>query len=320
MIFLLGATGYVGKAFDRGLTRLKLPFRSLSRAEIDYSNFKVLLEALKAHQPKFVINAAGFTGKPNVDACETQRSETILGNIVLTQTVAEACEASGTRLGCVASGCIYTGAKIEGEDGAVTTFDDLNAPEVQKLLQIRSSKIKGFTEEDRPNFTFEQNNCSFYSGTKAVGERILSDFPETYVWRLRIPFNEHDDSRNYLSKIQRYPKVYQNWNSISHLGDFVSACLQTWQMQLPGGFYNVVNPGYVSTREVVDLVRKKLRPDWNPEFWKDDAEFYRTIAKAPRSNCLLDTTKLLASGVKIRPIDEAIDSALANWQSAASRP
>jgi dTDP-4-dehydrorhamnose reductase len=319
MIFLLGATGYVGRAFQRELTRLEIPFRSLSRSEVDYSNFKVLCETLKSHRPRFVINAAGFTGKPNVDACETQRSETIWGNIVLTQTVAEACEASGTRLGCVASGCIYTGAKIQSDDGTVTTFEDLNAPEVQKLLQIRSNKIRGFSETDRPNFTFEQNNCSFYSGTKAVGERILSDFPETYVWRLRIPFNEHDDQRNYLSKIQRYPKVYQNWNSISHLGDFVSACLQTWQMELPGGFYNVVNPGYVSTREVVELVKKTLRPGWNPEFWKDDGEFYRTIAKAPRSNCLLDATKLLSNGVRMRSIEEALEAALANWEPSSPR-
>jgi dTDP-4-dehydrorhamnose reductase len=316
MIFLIGATGYVGGAFARELARRELEFKAVSRRDVDCTHFGALLEALKAQKPEFVINAAGFTGKPNVDACETQRGETILGNIVLPQTVAEACAASGTRLGTVSSGCIYTGAKFADENGVKTIESDLNAPGLQKPLQARSALVRGFTETDPANFSFAQDNCSFYSGTKAVAEQVLAQFPESYVWRLRIPFEEQDNARNYLSKIQRYPKVYQNWNSISHLGDFVSACLDTWQLGLPGGCYNIVNPGYVSTREVVELVRKFVRPDWQPEFWKDDAEFYRTIARTPRSNCLLDATKLVQAGVKIRSIDAALEETLENWLPA----
>jgi 3,5-epimerase/4-reductase len=318
MILLLGATGYIGAAFARELARRGLEFKALSRREVDCTHFGALLEALKALRPALVINAAGFTGKPNVDACETQRGETILGNIVLTQTVAEACAAGGTRLGSVSSGCIYTGAKVEDENGVQTIEPDLNAPHLQKLLQTRSARVRGFAEIDPPNFSFAQNNCSFYSGTKAVAEQVLAQFPDFYVWRLRIPFEGEDNGRNYLSKIQRYPKVYQNWNSISHLGDFVSACLDLWQLGLPGGCFNIVNPGYISTREVVELVRKFTRPAWQPEFWKDDSEFYRTIAHAPRSNCLLDAAKLLQAGVKIRPVEDALEDALRHWKPAAA--
>jgi hypothetical protein len=31
--------------------------------------------------------------------------------------------------------------------------------------------------------------------------------PSGYVWRLRIPFNEEDGFRNYLSKFQRYDRL-----------------------------------------------------------------------------------------------------------------
>jgi len=315
MIFLLGASGYVGQAFQRELTRRKLPFQAISRTKLDYSNFRILQEALKAQQPQLVIHAAGFTGKPNVDACETQRAETIMGNVVLAQTVAEACETTGTRLGCVSSGCIYNGAKFLASTGTWEIKLDLNLPELQKKLIDRSADVQGFNESDPANFTFEQDYCSFYSGTKAVAEKMLLNFPRTYVWRLRIPFDEFDSSRNYLSKIQRYPKVYQNWNSISHLGDIASACLQTWELGLDGGPYNVVNPGYCSTREIVELIRKHLRPDWNPLFWRDDTEFYQ-VAKAYRSNCLLDSSKLIQSGVKIRPIEEALMEVLKRWVPA----
>src|SRR5277367_334015 len=130
MIFLLGASGYVGGAFQRELTRRGLPYQPISRAKLDYSNFRVLVDALKEHRPKLVIHSGGFTGKPNVDACETQRTETIMGNIVLAQTIAEACDATGVRLGAVSSGCLYSGAKFQNGEGSWTIREDLNAPDL----------------------------------------------------------------------------------------------------------------------------------------------------------------------------------------------
>ena len=75
------------------------------------------------------------------------------------------------------------------------------------------------------NFSYDQPPCSFYSGSKALGEEILSKFEKVYTCRLRIPFDEFDSNRNYLSKIQRYDKVYNAVNSISHREEFVNACL-----------------------------------------------------------------------------------------------
>ena len=141
----------------------------------------------------------------------------------------------------------------------------------------------------------------------------MAGFPDFYVWRLRIPFDEFDGQRNYLSKVQRYAKVYQNWNSVSHRRDFVAACLDTWLQKAPGGVYNVVNPGYVSTQEVVEKIREKLKSGWSPDFWGSDDEFYRFGAVTPRSNCILDTTKILKAGIKIRPVAEALAEALDCW-------
>jgi dTDP-4-dehydrorhamnose reductase len=303
----------VGGAFARELTRRGLPFHAVSRAELDYSRFHVLADALKLHRPRLVIHCGGFTGKPNVDACEAQRTETILGNIVLAQTVAQACDVAGVRLGAISSGCIYTGAKVQNEDGSWAIREDLNAPDLAELLAARSRRIRGFGEDDAPNFTFE-NKSSFYSGTKAIGEKTLLEFPLAYVWRLRIPFEERDNPRNYLSKLQTYPKLYQNWNSLSHLGDFASACVQIWESGMPGGAYNVVNPGYVSTREVAELIKTLRRPEWEPVFWRDDAEFYEKAALARRSNCLLETAKLARSGIQIRDVRTALEDCIKHWK------
>jgi UDP-glucose 4,6-dehydratase len=130
---------------------------------------------------------------------------------------------------------------------------------------------------------------------------------------LRIPFDHFDNPRNFLSKVQNYPKVYDNINSLSHRGDFVAACLDLWQKHAPFGTYNVTNPGFVSTRQVVTMIQRILKPGRSFEFWADDQEFYRQAAKTPRSNCILDVTKLLAAGVPLRPVEEALENALQNW-------
>jgi dTDP-4-dehydrorhamnose reductase len=315
MVFLLGATGYIGQAFDKELNQRGIPFWPLSRKEINYGDYRVLRTTLQKEKPEFVINAAGFNGKPNVDACENQRGETIGGNVMLAQTVAQACDAAGVPLGFVSSGCIYTGAKVRRECGTWVVEDRLTEPLVSELLTNRSDRVAGFSETDEPNFCFAHNNCSFYSGTKALAEKVMAGFPDFYVWRLRIPFDELDEPRNYLSKVQRYAKVYQNWNSISHRRDFVAACLDSWLQKIPSGVYNVVNSGYISTREVVEKIRKRLKPAWEPEFWQSDEEFYRFGAVTPRSNCILDTTKILKAGIRIRSVGEALEDALNRWVS-----
>jgi len=103
-------------------------------------------------------------------------------------------------------------------------------------------------------------------------------------------------------------------NSISHRADFVKACLDIWKLRAPFGIYNVTNPGYVTTRHVVERIEKILKPARKFEFWANDAEFYQVAAKTPRSNCVLDVSKLLATGVKIRGVEEALEDSLKNWK------
>ena len=313
MILLLGATGYIGKAFARELAERKTDFIPLSRQQVDYTRFDVLLEFLKTKKPTFVVNAAGYTGKPNVDACELHKTDTLQGNTLFPQTVAHACAAAGIPWGHVSSGCIYSGAKVV-VNGQMHAEKDFTKPELRMLVEKSPQAIHGFTETDVPNFSFRDGPCSFYSGTKALGEEAMIGVGQSYIWRLRIPFDEFDNARNYLSKVQRYSKVYDNVNSISHRADFVKACLDTWELRAPFGIYNVTNPGFVTTKHVVEQIEKKLKPAKKFEFWASDEEFYKVAARTPRSNCVMDTTKLLSAVVKIRPVEEALEDSLKNWK------
>jgi dTDP-4-dehydrorhamnose reductase len=290
MIYLLGGSGYVGQAYQ-ALFRLKgIAYRSLSRFEVDYTDGEMLRVGLQRDRPEFLINAAGYTGKPNVDACELHKAECLLGNAVLPGVIAQACEEAGVPWGHVSSGCIYSG---DGPGGS------------------------GFTEKDEPNFTFRTNRCSFYSGTKGLGEEVLAGHPNLFVWRLRIPFDNVDNPRNYLSKLMRYTRLLDATNSISQLGEFAAATVACWTRRVPFGTYNVTNPGKVTTREVVELIRRSGVCTKDFSFFSSEEEFMNAVAKTPRSNCVLDSSKLAGVGIRLTEVREAIERDLKAWRKAA---
>jgi dTDP-4-dehydrorhamnose reductase len=290
MIFLLGGSGYVGSAYQALLQRKGLPFRNIRRADFDYTNEAALTELLRREKPSFLINAAGYTGKPNVDACELHKSDCLMGNGVLPGIIANACAAAGVPWGHVSSGCIYTGARPDGS---------------------------GFTETDTPNFTFRTNNCSFYSGTKALGEEVLADKPDVFIWRLRIPFNQVDNPRNYLTKLLRYSTLLEATNSISQLEEFVEATFACWEKRVPFGIYNVTNPGQVTTHEVVELIKKTGVSDKEFTFFKNESDFMARAAKTPRSNCVMDSSKLASVGITMTDVHSAVERDLRRWVKAS---
>src|SRR5215469_10989573 len=141
MILLLGASGYIGEAFAKELQRRKKEFLPLSRKQVDYTRFDSLLGFLKTKKPEFVVNSAGYTGKPNVDACEIAKADTLAGNTLLPQTIAQACAAAGIPWGHVSSGCIFSGAKII-ENGTAKVEKDMTQPSLKKLAETNPAAVR----------------------------------------------------------------------------------------------------------------------------------------------------------------------------------
>ena len=289
MIVLLGATGYVGSKFKKYFEKNGIQCNCISRSDFDYSDSKLLCEYLSMAKPEFLVNAAGYTGKPNVDACEIHKTETLFGNAILPGRIAEACSRAKIPWGHVSSGCIFSG------DGP-------------------NKGLSGFSETDKPNFDFRGGHCSFYSGTKSLGEEILSNFDSVYIWRLRIPFDNVNNPRNYLTKLMSYKRLLEARNSISHLDDFVDACWKTNLMNVPYGIYNITNPGSITTSEVTGLIKEFGICEREFDFFDNEEEFMNSAAKTPRSNCVLNTEKIEACGISIPPVIEALRKTLRSWQ------
>ena len=288
MIGILGASGYIGRAFVKELVSQEILFREYNRERDDYYDIKKLVDIIHRDEINLLINCAGYTGKPNVDTCEYNKNECYEANADLVKRLAVVCSMTDTILLHISSGCIYTGDK-DGE---------------------------GFTEEDEPNFhSTSEVKGSFYSSTKTLAESIIkSVWDKHYIARLRIPFDNNDDSRNYLSKLQKYEKLLEASNSISHKGDFVKACIHLFKNNCEYGVYNIVNSGSINTSEVAEILKKnKLIDSYH---LLDENEFYEQVKpKAPRSNCILDNNKLLNTGFKMRGASEAVMDCIKNWNS-----
>jgi dTDP-4-dehydrorhamnose reductase len=318
MILLLGATGYIGQAFARELRRRGECFIPLSRSAFDYTCFEILFDYVRKIRPEFVINAAGAADKPFEVASEIDRLEVLQTNTLVPQTVARVCVMTNTPWAHLSSSSIYSGAKIY-KNGEVRVERDLGRPEISRHFYEHPEHFLGFTERDEPNFCFRHPPCSFYSGTKALAEEAIQNKGQNYIWRLGVPFNEQNEPCNWLSQVQRSPWVHDMPTSLSHLEDCVRACLELWRRCAPFGIYNIANPRAVTTNQVVELIQRILKPNRKFKWWNGDKKPLADCTKVPRSSCILDASKLLNVGVRMRGVKDALEESLEKWQTASPR-
>ncbi len=140
---------------------------------------------------------------------------------------------------------------------------------------------------------------------------ILKHNPRSYIFRLRIPFDEYSSPRNYITKLLNYENLVDVENSLSHRGDFARYCIDLLEKKSPHGTYNITNKGSITTREVVDLIKHHLKPSKHFNFFKDYNKFLNEVA-TPRSNCVLDTSKL-ENIMHVRTAKQALNDALAKY-------
>lgn len=282
---VLGESGYIAQAFIDLFNNTGVSYEAISRVSCNYTKPATLRQYLEQqvldNDQLTVVNCAGYIGKPNVDACESAKADTIAGNVIFPALLASTCDHLEIPLIHVSSGCIYGGYE------------------------------KDYTETDKPNFTFDTG--SFYSGTKALAETMVSqNCDRYYILRLRIPFDHIQSPRNYITKLLTYSTLLDVRNSVSHRYDYVKYCHQLIEQKAPYGIYNVTNSGSITTREVVDMIHHYI-PGVDKTFnFFDSVEQFAETSVAPRSNCVLDTSKL-QSYVEIRTANQAMEHALLRY-------
>ena len=258
-VFLIyGRTGWIGGMLGRLLQKQGHEYYYGAARLHDKA---ALQEDIRRCQPTHILNAAGITGRPNVDWCETHKLEVVQTNVLGTLTLIDLAKSMSIHVTNFATGCIYS-------------YDDdhpIGGP--------------GFTEADVPNF-----QGSYYSRTKAMVEDLIQQYDNVLQLRLRMPIDSNlQNPRNFIYKIANYPKVVNVPNSMTVLDELVPLAVDGAIRKLTG-IYNFTNPGVISHNEVLELYKEYYDSSFT---WENfSLEEQSKILAAPRSNNMLDTTKL----------------------------
>jgi len=257
---VFGKNGWIGGKMIELLTEKGRTFYLADSRTYDRES---VIAEIEKYKPTHVLNAAGVTGRPNVDWCEDHKQETIRTNVIGCLNIADICAQRGIYHLLYATGCIFE-------------YDDEHV-----------IGGKGFLETDKPNF-----HASYYSHTKAIVEELLKEYPTTCTLRVRMPISDDLSPRNFVTKIVKYDRVVNIPNSMTVLTDLLPISLLIAERNLTG-IYNFCNPGAISHNEVLDLYKKYVDPSYTYTNFSLDEQ--AKILKAGRSNNTLDHTKLCAA-------------------------
>lgn len=261
---IFGKKGWLASKFNEFLNDSQISYT-------DITDLPAIRREIKDKCPETVINAAGITGRPNIDWCEEHKAKTVAGNTTGPLNILQACSEKNIYWVHLGSGCIFQGKGPRG---------------------------KGWKEDD------SANPPSFYSWTKYWTDSVLKYFPVLIV-RLRMPIDVYPSHRNLIDKLVNYPKVINADNSITVIPDFLNAVKQLIDKKKTG-IYHLTNPGAIKPSRIMELYTKIVDPDHKYEVIPAEQLYSQGLAKAERANCVLNTDKLQKEGIKLKPIQQRI--------------
>lgn len=255
-------------------TRLQEEF-NCDMSERRIRSFGDAEKEIKKFKPKIIINAIGYIGR-NVDDCELDKNKALESNAFVPVILGEAALRYNLKLVHISSGCIY---------------------------HFNYLKNKPVNEECLPDFL-----DLFYSRTKIYAERALEVLSKKYpvlIVRPRIPLDDRPAGRNLLTKLICSRKAIDLPNSVTYMPDFLKA-LDHLIMIDARGIYNVVNKGALIFSRLLEVYKK-----YNPDFQYKVIKFKEL--HSTRTNLILSTKKLEATGFRVRNINEVLEECVISY-------
>lgn len=177
-------------------------------------------DAIERNAYDWVVNCAGVTGSPNVDACELDKAATYRGNAFFPVQLNNLATQYGARFAHFSSGCIYEGP-----------IDRVDAD---------------------PNFF-----GSTYAISKGVSDTILKQDLDVLMFRLRMPFDSSHHPKNLLQKLYNYAKsgklIEGGANSITDIDEAVKMAASMIGSCLHGT-YNLVQWNPITNVEIAKMM------------------------------------------------------------------
>jgi dTDP-4-dehydrorhamnose reductase len=251
-LLITGATGTLGRAYARLCDLRGLPYKLLTRQDMDIADPASVTAALERWQPWAVINTAGYVRVDDAENDPRNWRENVEGPVVL----ARACAERGIRLVSFSSDLVFDG--------------NIDRPYVE-------------TDPTRPL-------CA-YGRTKAEAEqRILSVAPQSMIVRTAAFFGPWD-AHNFVTQAlaamrrgERWHAAHDQWVSPTYVPDLVRTSLD---LLVDGehGLWHLANRGAVSWMELAQMAAEAAGVDRRLVQGRSGAELGQ-VACRPRYSAL----------------------------------
>lgn len=286
-VLVFGGFGWIGGHYHHYFSSSgrRGEFSSVA-SSADIASREQIKRELVIVRPDVVINAAGKTGRPNIDWCETNREVTFEANVTGPKILAEECQKLHIKLVHLSTGDIFDG------------YD------------------KKYTEEDE-SVPFGQ--MGYYAETKVLAERELAKFPDTLILRLRMPISDEVINRNLITKLSGYKRVVSVANSVTVMNSLMVATEELVR-QWKNGVFHVVNPGAVTHQQILELYDQIVDPKHKGIYQIISSVQLNEQTKARRLNCVLSTAKLEKAGIVLPSTIDAIERCLLRYAENFRRP
>lgn len=290
-ILVFGYQGWIASHFIPILERENFIVICASARADDPMQVSQELDVVKPDRVVSLIGRTHGDGINTIDYLEQpgKLQENIRDNLFAPLVIQHACKERGIYFAYIGTGCIFN------YDDPTTCIDKL------------------YNEQDIPDFF-----GSSYSIVKGFTDRLMHLHSDnTLNVRIRMPITGAlNDHRDFISKITKYERICSMPNSMSVLPSLLPLLADMIRKKQTGTI-NLVNPGYITHNEILELYKTYVDPDFT---WTNfSIEEQDAILASKRSNNVLDTTCLQLLYPSVPDILRAVEKCLFNRNGDLSK-
>lgn len=290
-VLLYGHLGWIGSQLVEILEEMNITYKGgISRVD----HVDNVRKEIDDYQPTHVVSFIGRTSGKTKDKVYTtidyleqdgKLYENIRDNLYSPLILTLLCHERNIHFTYLGTGCIFT-------------YDE-NHP--------FGEEVDGFTEESTPNFF-----GSSYSTVKGFTDQLMKLFSDSVLnVRIRMPINDQQNVRNFITKITTYEKICSIPNSMTVLPELLPFVVDMMKNNHTGTI-NLTNPGLISHDEILTMFQNIVDPTFT---WRNfSLEEQRQILDGDRSNNFLETTKLEKLYPQVLPIKKSVEKMLIQYR------
>lgn len=280
-LLLFGYKGWIGKQIFELLKTISE--NEVITTDIRVDNYDEIDKFIFEHKPDRIISVIGRTYGDNINSIDYLEKKgnlkiNINDNLYSPLNLALISKKYNIHLTYMGTGCIFNGYNKE------------------------------YLENDEPDFF-----GSSYSIVKGFTDKIMKNFDNVLNVRIRMPItNDINCNRNFINKIINYKKICSMNNSMTVLPDLLPLLIDMI-IKKEIGTINLVNPGYISHNEILELYKEIKNPDF---IWENmTIEEQNQLLLSERSNNILNTEKLQNLYPDVKDIKTSIKDLFLNINS-----